>query len=58
VSTIAYSFISAGVIGGVLLSKEAAAAHTNSLDVEYNTGTGTATGEHQHHSSHSSHSSS
>ena len=47
------AFMSAAVIGGILATKEAAAAHTNSLDVSY--ADPTATGTHAHHSSHSSH---
>ena len=47
------AFMSAAVIGGILATKEAAATHTNSLDVAYSDGT--ATGTHAHHSSHSSH---
>ena len=43
------SFISAAVIGGILATKEAAAAHTNDLTVSYSGGT--ATGTHGHHSS-------
>jgi len=47
------AFISAAVIGGVLATKEAAALHSNSLDITYSEPT--ATGTHQHHSSHGSH---
>ena len=43
------SFISAAVIGGILATKEAAAVHTNTLDVGYSGGT--ATGTHTHHQS-------
>ena len=46
------SFVSAAVIGGVLLSKEAAATYTNDLAVDY--AGNTATGTHAHHSVHSS----
>ncbi len=43
------SFLSAAVIGGVLASKEAAAAHTNDLFISYSGDV--AVGTHAHHSS-------
>lgn len=45
------SFLSAAVISGVLMSKEAAASHTNSLTASFVSSTGIATAQHAHHSS-------
>lgn len=49
------SFVSAAIIGGVLMSKDAAAQHTNDLSLAYSESI--AAGVHSHHTSHSSHSS-
>jgi len=49
------SFMSAAVIGGVLASKQAAAAHVN--NIHFTVSSGEITAEHGHHQSHGSHSS-
>jgi hypothetical protein len=49
------SFMSAAVIGGILMSREGAANHTNSISTGYTSPN--AWGEHSHHASHVSHSS-
>ena len=48
------SFLSAAVIGGILATKDAAAAtHSNSISVSYSGDLGS--GSHAHHSSHANH---
>lgn len=42
-------------LGPVISSQGASAAHGNSLSLNYNAGSGTATAQHSHHASHSSH---